>query len=76
MTSASATLVSPLSSDAVVRRRNERGMISAEWAVGILAAIAVAGVLLAVVTNGAVQEALLKFILLVINSFSGMMING
>ena len=46
-----------------VRRRNERGMVSAEWAVGILAAIAIAGVLLAVVTDGAVQEALLKFIL-------------
>jgi hypothetical protein len=51
-------------------------MISAEWAVGILAAIAIAGVLLAVVTNGAVQDALLKFILFVINSFSGMMLKG
>ncbi len=52
--------------------RDERGMVSAEWAVGILAAIAIAGVLLAVVTNGAVQDALLKFILHVIHSFSGM----
>ncbi len=56
------------------QRRDERGMVSAEWAVGILAAIAIAGVLLAVVTNGPVQDALLKFILFVINSFSGMMI--
>ncbi len=55
-----------------LRRRNERGMVSAEWAVGILAAIAIAGVLLAVVTDGAVQDALLKFILFVINKFSGM----
>ena len=55
-------------------RRDERGMVSAEWAVGILAAIAIAGVLLAVVTNGPVQDALLKFILFVINSFSGLMI--
>ena len=54
------------------RRRDQRGMVSAEWAVGILAAIAIAGVLLAVVTNGAVQDALLKFILFVINRFSGM----
>ena len=49
-------------------------MVSAEWAVGILAAIAIAGVLLAVVTDGAVQDALLKFILFVINSFSGLML--
>lgn len=54
-------------------RRNDRGMVSAEWAVGIIAAIAIAGVLLAVVTSGPVQDALLKFILLVIHSFSGFM---
>ena len=53
--------------------RTDRGMVSAEWAVGIIAAIAIAGVLLAVVTNGAVQDALLKFILYVINSFADMM---
>lgn len=56
----------------VMVRRDERGMVSAEWAVGIIAAIGLAGVLIAVVTNGAVQDALLKFILEVINSFSGM----
>ncbi len=49
-------------------------MVSAEWAVGIIAAIGIAGVLIAVVTNGAVQDALLAFILKLINSFSGMMI--
>ena len=54
-------------------RRSDRGMVSAEWAVGIIAAIAIAGVLLAVVTSGPVKSALLKFILLVINSFSGFM---
>jgi hypothetical protein len=54
-------------------RRSDRGMVSAEWAVGIIAAIAVAGVLLAVVTSGPVKSALLKFILLVIHSFSGFM---
>ena len=50
--------------------RNERGMVSAEWAVGIVAAIAIAGVLLAVVTTGSVQDALLKFILWVIQMFT------
>ena len=62
--------------DGSVSRRDDRGMVSAEWAVGILAAIAIAGVLLAVVTNGAVQDALLKFILFVINSFSGLMLKA
>ena len=52
-------------------RRNERGMVSAEWAVGIIAAVAIAGVLLAIITNGQVEAALLKFILMVINGFSG-----
>lgn len=56
-------------------RRNQRGMVSAEWAVGIIAAIGIAGVLIAVVTNGAVQDALLKFVLDLIHSFSGYMVN-
>ena len=51
-------------------RRNQRGMVSAEWAVGIIAAVAIAGVLLAIVTNGEVEDALLNFILMVIRSFS------
>ena len=51
-------------------RRSERGMVSAEWAVGIIAAIAIAGVLLAVVTSGPVEEAILDFILMVIKAFS------
>jgi hypothetical protein len=50
--------------------RNQRGMVSAEWAVGIIAAVAIAGVLLAIVTNGQTEAALLKFILDVIRSFS------
>ena len=54
--------------------RDQRGMVSAEWAVGIIAAIGIAGVLIAVVTNGAVQDALLAFILKLINSFRGMMV--
>ena len=50
--------------------RAERGMVSAEWAVGILAAIAIAGVLVGVVTNGAVEDAILKFLLWVIKTFA------
>jgi hypothetical protein len=50
-------------------RCSQRGMVSAEWAVGIVAAVAIAGVLLAVITSGPVQDALMKFILWVIESF-------
>jgi Protein of unknown function (DUF4244) len=49
----------------------QRGMVSAEWAVGIIAAVALAGVLIAVVTHGQVRNALLKFVIQVIHSFSG-----
>jgi hypothetical protein len=63
-------LVEPEAETAASVRRDEHGMISAEWAVGLIAAIAVAGVLLGVVTNGAVKSALLKFILMVIDAFA------
>ena len=57
--------------EAAPSRRDQRGMVSAEWAVGIIAAVAIAGVLLGIVTSGPTQDALLKFILDVIRSFSG-----
>jgi hypothetical protein len=57
--------------EAASSRRDQRGMVSAEWAVGIIAAVAIAGVLLGIVTSGPTQDALLKFILEVIRSFSG-----
>ena len=67
--------ISVVDTDAVVvesaSRRDQRGMVSAEWAVGIIAAVAIAGVLLGIVTSGPTQDALLKFILEVIRSFSG-----
>lgn len=53
-----------------VAHRGQRGMVSAEWAVGIIAAIAIAGVLLAVVTSGPVEKALLNVILDIINAFT------
>ena len=57
--------------DRAQTRRNQRGMVSAEWAVGIIAAVAIAGVLLGIVTSGPIHDALLKFVLMVIHSFSG-----
>jgi hypothetical protein len=52
-------------------RRDQRGMVTAEWAVGIIAAAGLAGVLIIVVTHGAVRDALLQFILHVIHFISG-----
>jgi len=53
--------ISVAGTDAVVEapssRRDQRGMVSAEWAVGIIAAIAIAGVLLGIVTSGPVHDA-------------------
>jgi hypothetical protein len=66
--------IAVVDTDAVVEerpsRRDQRGMVSAEWAVGIIAAVAIAGVLLGIVTSGPVHDALLDFILMVIRSFS------
>jgi Protein of unknown function (DUF4244) len=56
--------------EAAPRLRDQRGMVSAEWAVGIIAAVAIAGVLLGIVTSGPIHDALLDFILMVIRSFS------
>jgi hypothetical protein len=52
-------------------RRDHRGMVTAEWAVGIIAAAGLAGVLIIVVTHGAVRDALLQFILHVVHFISG-----
>jgi hypothetical protein len=53
-----------------VARQDHRGMVSAEWTVGIIAAIAIAGVLLAVVTSGQVEDLLLKVVLAIIKTFT------
>lgn len=57
-------------SDTTVAQRSQRGMVSAEWTVGIIAAIAIAGVLLAVVTSGPVEAMLLKMVLAIIKTFT------
>jgi Protein of unknown function (DUF4244) len=52
-------------------RRDQRGMVTAEWAVGIIAAAGLAGILIIVVTHGAVRDALLQFVLHVVHFISG-----
>jgi Protein of unknown function (DUF4244) len=51
------------SAHSACRTRDQRGLVTAEWAVGIIAAAGLAGVLIAVITSGPVQSALLKVIL-------------
>ncbi|MDO5034851.1 MAG: DUF4244 domain-containing protein [Actinomycetaceae bacterium] len=50
----------PFSGD--IDRRDEGGFVTAEYAVGILAAVAFAGVLLAVLKSGAVRTLLVELI--------------
>lgn len=70
-TAAPAELVqAPGGPDSTIARRTQRGMVSAEWTVGIIAAIAIAGVLLAVVTAGPVEKLLLDVILDIIKTFT------
>lgn len=52
------------------RRLGEAGMTTAEYAVGTLAAVAFAGLLLAIVRSGPVKAALTKVIMSALNSGS------
>lgn len=54
-------------------RRDERGLVSAEWVLGIIAAAALAGVLLAIVTSGPVEESLVKVVLDIIGRLTGLL---
>ncbi|WP_217428052.1 DUF4244 domain-containing protein [Microlunatus speluncae] len=65
----------PAKSGGAVGRRDERGLVSAEWVLGIIAAAALAGVLLAIVTSGPVEESLVKVVLEVIGKLTGLLKN-
>lgn len=56
-----------------VRFTLERGMATAEYAVGILAAVALALVLLKVVTHESFFGAMLKIVVMVIGKIGGML---
>jgi small neutral amino acid transporter SnatA (MarC family) len=56
-----------------VSRRDERGLVSAEWVLGIVAAAALAGVLLSIVTSGPVEESLVKVVLDIIGRLTGLL---
>ncbi|NYI71391.1 hypothetical protein GGQ54_001951 [Naumannella cuiyingiana] len=53
-------------------QRDERGMSTAEYAVGTVAAVSFAGVLLKVLTDPNVQRLLVEFIIWLIGLFTGL----
>lgn len=55
----------------IARHRDERGLVSAEWVLGIIAAAALAGVLLTVVSHGEIEKALLDVVKGIIQSLVG-----
>lgn len=48
----------------VGKRRNQRGMTTAEYAVGTVASVSFVGIILAIISNPEFQDALWKLILL------------
>ena len=65
-----STVSDPMSTVGRGRRLAERGMVTAEYAVGILAAVALALVLLKVFTDNSVFTALLKYVTALIGHLS------
>lgn len=53
------------------RSRTDRGMTTAEYAVGTVAAATFAGVLISIFKDGSVLELLLKIILWILKTFTG-----
>jgi hypothetical protein len=51
------------------RRRTDRGLVSAEWAMAIIAAVTIVGVLVAVISTGVVKSLLGEMISAIIRTF-------
>lgn len=59
--------------DELLPESSERGMATAEYAVGILAAVALALVLLKIITNESFFGSLLQVVVMIIGKISGML---
>ena len=53
------------------KRLGERGMVTAEWAIGVVVAVSLAGLLLIFIVKGPAKELLTGIILKIINLVSG-----
>jgi Protein of unknown function (DUF4244) len=58
------------------RRAYERGMVTAEWAIGVVVAVSLAGLLLLFVVRGPMKELLTGIILKIINGVSAWGLRG
>ena len=55
----------------LAQRLGERGMVTAEWAIGVVVAVSLAGLLLIFIVKGPAKELLTGIILKIINLVSG-----
>ncbi len=58
------------------RRAYERGMVTAEWAIGVVVAVSLAGLLLLFIVKGPAKEVITGIILKIINQVSGWGLKG
>jgi hypothetical protein len=58
------------------RRLGERGMVTAEWAIGVVVAVSLAGLLLLFIVKGPAKELITGVILKIINEVSGWGLKG
>ena len=58
------------------RRAYERGMVTAEWAIGVVVAVSLAGLLLLFIVKGPAKELVTGIILKIINLVSGWGLKG
>jgi len=59
-----------------VRHAYERGMVTAEWAIGVVVAVSLAGLLLLFIVKGPAKELVTGIILKIINLVSGWGLKG
>jgi hypothetical protein len=60
----------PLPHRSALRRLGERGMVTAEWAIGVIAAVSLAGLLLLFVWKGEGREMITNIVFKIINLVS------
>ncbi len=67
---------SPVGATGLARRLGDRGMVTAEWAVGVVVAVSLAGLLLLFVVKGPAKDLITGIILKIINAVSAWGLKG
>lgn len=68
--------VGPTAPAGLARRLGERGMVTAEWAIGVVVAVSLAGLLLMFIVKGPAKEVLTGIILKIISTVSAWGLKG